>query len=142
MELTKFTTSYAFVLLILFGCTGNTDKSITEESTGKEMIKETQRPSAGTVMLIVRGKTELSEEEVLQIAKERKPQFEAIPGLIQKYYIKTKNPGEFGGVYIWDSTESLKKYKESDLAATIVKAYKIIGPPSTEIIDIMFELRE
>ena len=106
------------------------------------MIEEAQSRPVGTVMLIVKAKTELSEEEFLKIAREREPQFEAIPGLIQKYYIKTKNPGEYGGVYIWDSMESFKEYKESDLAATIAQAYKTIGPPSTELIDIMFELRE
>ena len=106
------------------------------------MINEKQDYSNGTIMLIVKAKTELPDEEFLKIAKDREPQFAAIPGLIQKYYIKTKTPGEFGGVYIWDSVESLQKYKESELAATIAKAYKTIGPPSTEIIDIMFELRE
>ena len=105
------------------------------------MINEEQNYPSGTIMLIVKGKTELSEEELLRIAKERAPQFEALPGLIQKYYIRTKNPGEFGGVYIWDSMESLKKYKETELAATIANAYKTIGPPSMEIIDIMFGLK-
>ena len=93
-------------------------------------------------MQIVRAKTELSEEEFLRIAKEREPQFQAIPGLLQKYYIKTKTPGEYGGVYIWDSIESLNKYRASDLAATIGEAYKTIEPPSVEIVDILFELRE
>ena len=92
-------------------------------------------------MLIVKARTVLSEEEFLKIAKEREPQFAAIPGLIQKYYINTKIEGEFGGVYVWDSMESLKKYKESELASTIAKAYKTIEPPSTEIIDILFALR-
>lgn len=105
------------------------------------MAEEFNNPQKGTIMLVVRGTTELSEKELLTVAKERAPQFAAIPGLIQKYYIKTKNPGEFGGVYIWDSMESVKKYKESELATTIAKAYKLTGPPSVEIIDIMFELR-
>lgn len=93
-------------------------------------------------MLIVRARTSLTETELLRIAHERAPQFAAIPGLIQKYYIRTGNPGEFGGVYIWDSKASLKAYKESSLAATIAEAYQTIGPPTTEVIDILFPLRE
>jgi len=91
-------------------------------------------------MLIVKAKTKLSDDEFLKIAKERKPDFEKIPGIIQKYYIKL-NPGEFGGVYIWDSMESLKKFKTSKLAATIGNAYKATEPPRTEVVNILFPLR-
>ncbi|MBK3519565.1 hypothetical protein [Carboxylicivirga marina] len=126
--------------LLLFACTGN-NKSNSTETHQKEIIEKTQNFPAGTVMLIVRGKTKLSEEAFLKIAKEREPQFEATPGLIQKYYIKTNTQGEYGGVYIWDSIESLKKFKESELAATIGDAYQLIEAPSTEVIEIMFELR-
>jgi len=94
------------------------------------------------IIQIVKFKTTLSEEEVMAIAKERAPQFQAMPGLLQKYYFKTEQPGEFGGVYIWDSMESLKVYRESDLAASIPVAYKIQGQPVVEIYDTVFQLRE
>lgn len=96
----------------------------------------------GTIIQIVKVKTELSEEEMLKIAKEREPQFKAIPGIIQKYYVKLNEPGIFGGIYVWDSLESLNSFKESDLAKTISKAYKAVEPPSIEIVDIMFQLRD
>ncbi len=92
-------------------------------------------------MLIVKAKTELSDEEFFRIAKEREPQFNAIPGLVKKYYIKIIT-GEYGGVYIWYSKESLKKFKESELATTIGTAYKTIDDPSVEVANIMLELRE
>ena len=95
----------------------------------------------GTLMQIVKLKTELSEEELLKIAKEREPQFKAISGIIQKYYVKLGPPGEYGGVYLWDCMESLEKFKRSELAASIPKAYKVTETPSVEIVDIMFELR-
>lgn len=96
----------------------------------------------GTILLFVRLKTLLTEDEMLKIAHEREPEFAAIPGILQKYYIKTGKPGEFGGVYVWDSKESLEEYRKSELAATIAKAYKAIEPPSIELVDIMFQLRE
>lgn len=51
-------------------------------------------------MQIVKLKTELSEEEMLKIAKEREPQFKAISGIIQKYYVKREGPGNMEG-YIY-----------------------------------------
>jgi heme-degrading monooxygenase HmoA len=96
----------------------------------------------GTIIQIIRIKSELPEEELLKIAREREPQFKAIPGLIQKYYIRLGSEGEYGGVYVWDSPESLKAYRESELAATSAKAYKVVAAPSVEIADILFQLRE
>ena len=93
-------------------------------------------------MQIVRLKTELSEEELLKIAKKREPQFKAIPGIVQKYYVKLDGQGEYGGVYIWDSAKSLQEFRESELAASIPKAYKVVEPPTVEILDVLFELRE
>jgi heme-degrading monooxygenase HmoA len=93
-------------------------------------------------MQIVKIKTDLSEEEMMKKARERKPQFEALPGLIQKYYIKLGKEGEYGGVYIWDSAESLQSYKESELASTISKSYQVTEVPSVEVSDILFQLRE
>lgn len=107
------------------------------------MIKEqTDKPTTGTIMQIVRLKSELSEEELLKKAREREPQFYAIPGLIQKYYVKIGSEGEYGGVYIWDSAESLKAYRESELAATIPLAYEMSQAPSIEIAEILFQLRQ
>ena len=106
------------------------------------MMNKTENHPKGTIMLLVRLQSELVEEELLEIARNRTPQFRSIPGLIQKYYTRTQNSGEYIGVYIWDSMESVKKYRESELAATIAKAYKLTGPPTMEVVDIMFELRE
>lgn len=142
MERTRTAFFFFLALLVFNGCTADTGNSTTNESTGTEELPEKLSYPPGTVMLIVKARTELSEEEFLKIAREREPQFAAIPGLIQKYYIKTSNPGEYGGVYIWDSPESLQSYKESELAATIAEAYKTTGPPTTEVVDILFELRE
>lgn len=94
------------------------------------------------VILIVKFETVLSEDEVMAIARERADQFRSLPGLIQKYYVKLDGANQFGGVYIWDSMESLQAYRESDLAATIAGAYKVAGAPQTEILGSLFQLRE
>jgi len=94
------------------------------------------------IIQIIRLRSDLPEEEVLRRAREREPQFRAIPGLLQKYYVKTGESGEFGGIYVWDSPESLKAYRESDLAAGIPEAYEISEAPDIEVLDVLFQLRE
>lgn len=93
------------------------------------------------LILFVRIKSSLSRDEMYAIAKERESQFKAIAGIRQKYYVQLA-PNEFGGVYIWDSKESLQEYRESELASTIAKAYKAIEPPEITMMDIMFKLRD
>ena len=94
------------------------------------------------IVQIIKFQTTLSEEEVLAKAKERAPQFQAVPGLVQKYYVKGSEPNQYGGIYVWDSVESLNAYRASDLAASIPQAYEVQGAPSVEILDTLFRLRE
>lgn len=93
------------------------------------------------ILQIIKLKSNLPEEELIIKAREREPQFKAIPGLIQKFYVKTDQDGQYGGVYVWDSPESLQSYRESDLAKSIPEAYEIVEAPNIEIMDILFQLR-
>ena len=94
------------------------------------------------IIQIVKLKSNLPEEELLRRAREREPQFKAITGLLQKYYVKLPGDGGYGGIYIWDSPESLKSYRESELASSIPEAYEIIAPPNIELLNVLFTLRE
>ena len=94
------------------------------------------------ILQVIKLKSSLPEEELLKRAHEREPQFRAIPGLLQKYYVKTGESGEYGGIYVWDSPESLQAYRVSDLAKTIPQAYEITEAPNIEIMDILFQLRK
>ena len=94
------------------------------------------------VIQFVRFETELSEAEVIAVANARIEQFRALPGLVQKYYVKLERPNHYGGVYIWDSRESLTEYSNSELAASIPQAYKVKSKPTVEILDSLFPLRE
>ena len=93
------------------------------------------------ILQIIKLKSNLPEEELLNKAKERERHFKAIPGLIQKYYVKTDQPGQYGGIYVWDSPEALQSYRKSDLAKSIPEAYEITEAPDVEIMDILFQLR-
>lgn len=93
------------------------------------------------IIATVKFESQLTEEEVLRVAEERLPLFLEIPGLVQKYYVKTAQPNEFAGVYVWDSLESLKKFRESELAASIPVAYKVKGQPQIEVGNVLMPLR-
>lgn len=94
------------------------------------------------ILQIIKLKSNLPEEELLIKAKEREPQFKEIQGLLQKYYVKIGQSGQYGGIYVWESQESLNAYRESELAKTIPEAYEIIEAPNVEIMDILFQLRD
>jgi heme-degrading monooxygenase HmoA len=95
-----------------------------------------------TIMLIVRGlKSDLPYEELERRYKERMPQFREGPGLVQKYYSVDESTGEWAGIYLWDSEESLAAYLESDLRRTIPSAYELTEPPRVERFPIVDVLR-
>jgi heme-degrading monooxygenase HmoA len=93
------------------------------------------------IMLIVRGlKSKLSREEFERRYKERLPQFREVAGLVQKYYAYDESTGEWAGIYLWGSEESLAEYLESDLRKSIPTAYELTEPPRLErfrIVDVL-----
>ena len=93
------------------------------------------------IIQIIKFESALSEDEVMTVAEERVPLFQELAGLLQKYYIKLAQPNHYGGIYVWDSKESMSAYRESDLAASIPAAYKVVGKPQVEIVDGFFQLR-
>lgn len=94
------------------------------------------------IMQIVKLKSALSDEELERVARERLPQFKALDGLVQKYYVRREGEGAFAGVYLWDSMESLMAFRESDLAKSIPAAYQLVEPPVFETGEVLFPLRD
>lgn len=85
--------------------------------------------------------SKLSLEEVEKVAKNRAPQFRAVKGLVQKYYIDL-GQGRYSGFYIWENEEALANFRASDLAKTIPAAYQIEGAPEVVMGNCLFPLRE
>lgn len=92
-------------------------------------------------MLLVKFHSGLPHEEVLRVMEERLPQFRAVPGLEQKYYAREPSTGDYVGVYLFDSEESLLDYRNSALAAGIPGAHQVEGSPRREILELLFPLR-
>ena len=95
-----------------------------------------------TVVLHVRFKSSLSLDEVMKVVKERAPEFRALAGLQQKYYLHDAASGEYAGLYLWESPQALAAYRDSELRATIAKAYKTQGEPRVEVYKVLMPLRE
>ena len=89
----------------------------------------------------VQFESSLSDAEVLAVARKRLPDFQAIPELRQKFYLKLQTPDHYGGFYIWETREALARFRQSDLAKTIPDAYRITGAPDVGIHDILLPLR-
>ena len=94
------------------------------------------------LVLLVRFKSRLSFDEVMQIARERAPEFAALPGLVQKYYLEDVETGEIAGCYFWESPEALGEYRESELRASIAAAYQAETEPSVSVYRIAMALRD
>ncbi len=94
------------------------------------------------ILQIIKLKSNLPEAELLRRAKEREPLFKLVPGLLQKFYVKSENSGQYGGVYLWETQKALNDYLNSELAKSIPEAYEIIDIPNMESLDIIFQLRE
>ncbi|MGC9369029.1 MAG: antibiotic biosynthesis monooxygenase [Paracoccaceae bacterium] len=94
------------------------------------------------IIQFVQFETSLSEEEVMAVAEERAPEYRAVPGLIQKYYLKLDKPDHYGGFLIWETREAMQALRETELAKTIPTTYKVIGAPDVDIHEMLFPLRD
>ena len=92
--------------------------------------------------LHVRFRSKLPFDEVMKIVEERAPEFRALEGLQQKYYLQDAATGEYAGLYLWESQEALAAYRESELRASIAKAYQAEGEPRVEVYRVVKTLRD
>ena len=94
------------------------------------------------IVQFVQFETSLTEEETTAVARDRLPEYQKTPGLVQKYYLKLGKPNHYGGLMIWESKEAMLAFRDSDLGKTIAASYKVIGAPDIDIHELMFPLRD
>ncbi|MHC4939996.1 MAG: YdhR family protein [Planctomycetota bacterium] len=111
---------------------------MTDPSNRKTLAADMKSPA---LILLVRFKSALSMEEITRVMHERAPDFRALPGLQQKYYMRDAATGEVAGLYLWESKEAFDDYRNSELRATIAKAYRAEGEPRIEVYDVLMPLR-
>lgn len=98
--------------------------------------------SKPALVLLVKFKSPLSLDEVLEVVTSRIGEFRALSGLQQKYYLQDAATGEYGGLYLWESPEALSEYRASELRSTIGKAYQTVGEPRVEVFNVFELLRD
>jgi hypothetical protein len=76
------------------------------------------------VIHIVRFRSSLPDERIPELFQMRASEYLAVPGLLQKYYLRFRS-GEHGGVYVWDSAASMERFMGSRLARTICDVYRV-----------------
>ena len=95
-----------------------------------------------TLAVVVKFRSNLPFEEIQAVVNSRIDEFRSIPGLTQKYYVQDPKTGEVAGMYFWRSTEDFAEFRESELRATIAKAYKVDGEPSVDVYNVFDVLRD
>jgi heme-degrading monooxygenase HmoA len=85
---------------------------------------------------IVKFRSTLPDEAVVAMFDERADRYLELPGLVEKLYLRFRDTGEFGAVYVWETEEALNRFRKSDLARTIPQAYAIEGAAHTELADV------
>lgn len=95
-----------------------------------------------TTVFLAKFRTGLPFDEARRVVEERMDAFRALPGLLQKYYLRETATGEVAGLYFWESPEALSEFAQSELRATIAEAYEVEGEPRVEVFEIFDVLRE
>jgi len=93
------------------------------------------------VIQVVRFKSGLPDARVLELYEARSPRYRALQGLVQKYYLRYPSSGEHGAVYVWESEEALREFRQSDLGRSIGNVYQIDGEKVTENAEVLMTLR-
>ncbi len=94
------------------------------------------------IVQIVRYQSGLTHEQVDERFRARADAYRSVPGLLQKYYVHFGESGEHGGIYVWDSPESLASWREGQLAGTLERTYEVLQPPTVETADVMLVLHD
>lgn len=98
--------------------------------------------SQPSLVVLVRLRSSLRRDEVVGVMRERMPQFRAIEGLEQKYYLEDTESGDFAGLYLWRGPADLAEFNESELRGSIAEAYGVEGEPRIEVYSVLTPLRD
>jgi heme-degrading monooxygenase HmoA len=88
------------------------------------------------IVSIVRFKSGLTDDDVQALFEERADQYREVPGLVEKLYLRYRDTGEFGAVYVWESDDDLRAFRATELARTIADAYQVEGETRSELADV------
>jgi len=88
------------------------------------------------IVSLVRFKSKLADDAVQAMFEERADRYRNVPGLMEKVYLRFRESGEFGAVYLWESEKALSDFRQTELARTIPETYEVEAAPLAEIADV------
>lgn len=91
------------------------------------------------IIHIVRFASALPDERIQQLFSARLAEYEGVPGLLEKYYLRY-DTGHYGGVYVWDSPQSLQAFRDGELSRSICDVYQV-SESSLDVADVLLTLR-
>ena len=92
-------------------------------------------------ILVVKFHSGLADSEVHKLLHQRLSSVLQVPGLLQKYYAREASTGDYMGVHVFDSEESLVRYRHSELSRSLPVAYATSEQPRVETFEVLFPLR-
>lgn len=66
--------------------------------------------------------TGITEREYFGLCDQLAPAFAEVPGLLSKVWLADSATGVYGGVYVWDSAESMDAFAATELFAGVVSS--------------------
>lgn len=93
------------------------------------------------VIQFVKFSSPLTDEEARSVMERRAPDgVSPSPGPASEVHGREVGTGDVCGIYIFDSEDSLRAFRETELARTIPSAYQIKSP-RIEVFELLFPLR-
>jgi hypothetical protein len=81
-------------------------------------------------MLIFLFKSGLPVEEILRTSEIWTEAYRKVKGLLQKFYVSDPSTDHVEGVFVFDSKQTLKTFRDLDLTKSTGEAYRFLEPPS------------
>jgi hypothetical protein len=85
--------------------------------------------SQAEVVMRIRFKSDLALEQLKEIVETRAPEFEALSGLKQKYYLQDIATGEYAGLFIWRLYMTSRSIENPNLEQRLRKPTRHKGSP-------------
>jgi heme-degrading monooxygenase HmoA len=93
------------------------------------------------IVSLVRFTSGLSDAQAQERFEARADAYREVPGLVEKIYLRYRETGELGAVYVWESEDDLERFRQSDLGSTIQTTYQVEGAPGFEVADVALVVR-
>lgn len=130
-----------FTLIVFMSLLTPVSAQEYREQIGHSSDTSSFKSRSSAFVHIVKFKSLLPDSLVFDVIEKRKTAFMAVPGLVQKYYLRDSQTQEFCGVYLWATKQDYLNFKATDLAKSAAQAYQIEGNARVELFDMIYPLR-